>query len=180
MNPSNDEKAKGIEFTPDAAAKMLARLNARSRDDGDCRVWTGGRERNGYGVTGGGLTGRSCRLYVHRVAWALANGALPNGVVVRHACDNRPCIRPEHLLIGSTSDNNADTLERFEGPWRFGAWVTQRGTSHRSAKLNPDKVREIRRRWANGEAKRALGREFGVSMQSITLVVERGSWKHVE
>lgn len=54
----NDDRAKAIRFSPEGAAKMLARLHARSVDEGECRVWIGARGDNGYGITRGGLTGR--------------------------------------------------------------------------------------------------------------------------
>ncbi|MFC5930932.1 hypothetical protein D6T64_12125 [Cryobacterium melibiosiphilum] len=180
-NPGNDEKSTAIHFTPAGAEKMMARLILRSVDEGECRVWIGGRANNGYGVTGGGLTGKRVRLYTHRAAFAAANGGyLPSGVVVRHTCDNRPCVKPDHLVSGTTADNNTDTLERWTSPVAWGSWTGQRGTAHRSSKLNEDKVREIRRRYANGETQTELAREFGISTPNAWYVVNRKTWAHVE
>lgn len=58
-------------------------------------------------------------------------------------------------------------------------WKPHYGESHPMAKLKEEDVREIRRRHANGRLKSELSRDFGVSVQTITLVVERKSWKHV-
>lgn len=176
----NDEKARNIQFTPDGAVKMRARLAARSAPDGACVVWAGGRAANGYGVTGGALTGVRRRLYTHRVAYALEHGGLADNVVVRHTCDNRPCINPEHLVVGTTADNNGDTLERWGGAVAWGSWTTQRGEAHNSAKLTEDKVRSIRARYAAGERQVDLAREFGLSTPNVWYVISRKTWKHVE
>jgi hypothetical protein len=177
----NEDRASAIEFTTEGAARMRARLEARSRRNGECLEWAGGRADNGYGVTGGALTGRPRRLYTHRVAYALANGDfLADNLVVRHTCDNRACIEPTHLVTGTTADNNADTIERWRGDVPYGSW-TPRGTNHRSSKLDEDAVRQIRAAYAaGGVTLRALAAEHGVSLHSLWLVVQRKSWTHVE
>jgi len=176
----NDDNARNIYFTPDGAERMQARLASKSAPEGECVVWTGTRAANGYGVTGGALTGRPRRLYTHRVAYALANGGLDDHVIVRHTCDNRPCINPDHLVPGVTADNNSDTISRWSGDVAWGSWTGQRGTAHRSAKLNEDKVRAIRTRYANGERQVDLAREFGLSTPNVWYVISRKTWAHVE
>jgi hypothetical protein len=78
---------------------------ARTRqfEDG-CIEWQGTRNGNGYGYFS--LNGKV--QAVHRLAWEFANGAVPAGLVVRHECDNPPCVNLEHLSVGTQTDNMGD------------------------------------------------------------------------
>lgn len=71
---------------------------------GECWIWTGYVTRTGYGrcnrAFGNG--------YAHRAAWEFAHGAVPDGLFVCHHCDNPPCCNPEHLFIGTQTDNISD------------------------------------------------------------------------
>ena len=70
----------------------------------DCIEWTGARSSNGYGRHG--------KRYAHRMAWEQAHGPIPDGLVVRHSCDNPPCVNVEHLLLGTQADNVEDARAR--------------------------------------------------------------------
>lgn len=154
----------------DSARPPLAVRIARhvvKRADG-CWVWTGPVDDGGYG-----------RIKVHqkdvrlpRLVWQIEHGkALPPTEVVRHTCDNPPCIRPAHLLRGSVAQNNQDRNDRGR---------TSKGAQHYAAKLSEASVREIRRRSAAGEQRISLAREFGVSGQLVSRVVLRQIWTDLE
>lgn len=74
-----------------------------------CWLWMAQRDRDGYGRFF--FEGASQQL-AHRCAWILCNGAIADDLVVRHSCDNPSCVRPEHLLLGSTIDNQSDKTAR--------------------------------------------------------------------
>jgi hypothetical protein len=76
-----------------------------------CWLWTGAASGNGYGE----FHDRGHTLCAHRVAWELANGPIPAGMVIRHKCDNKLCVRPDHLEVGTQADNQRDKAVRRRG-----------------------------------------------------------------
>lgn len=80
------------------------------RSDG-CWVWSGTINRTtGYGS----LTVERKSRYAHRLAWELDHGPIPAGLCVLHRCDNRRCVRPDHLFLGTFADNTRDMMAKGE------------------------------------------------------------------
>lgn len=73
-----------------------------------CWAWTDQKTRDGYGR----ISINGVKLYMHRTSFEVHNGRIPDGLVVRHACDNPPCVNPDHLLTGTQADNARDRDER--------------------------------------------------------------------
>ena len=73
-----------------------------------CWVWVGNRIPQGYGTIGVG--GKPVRA--HRYSWELHNGPIPDGLFVLHRCDNPPCVRPDHLFLGTALDNSRDCVDK--------------------------------------------------------------------
>jgi len=140
---------------------------------GPCWVWVGARNQ-GYGWVG--YHGK--QETAHRVAYILSKGEIPNGLVVRHTCDNRPCCNPDHLLLGTVADNNRDMWERKRG--KTPLTLDQAGERNLSAKLTAFQVSEIRERYANRKTTHttlvALAIEYGVSQSCIHLIVTNQRW----
>lgn len=84
-----------------------------------CRLWQGAIDRYGYGTMADTRRGHGHKKYAHRWVWEAVHGPIPAGLVIRHKCDNPPCIRLSHLEIGTVADNNWDASERDHlGPVR--------------------------------------------------------------
>lgn len=81
----------------------------------DCWLWRATRFPKGYGQIK--IKGR--RRLAHRVAWELTNGPIPDGLQVCHHCDNPPCVRPDHLFLGTQSDNIQDAVSKGRMPFNL-------------------------------------------------------------
>jgi hypothetical protein len=91
-----------VYFTVSAPTESeIARFNSKWIKQGDCHVWTGTKDRYGYGQLGFRRATRAS----HRVAMFLAGKAIPDGYVVNHICCNRLCVNPQHLEAIPASDN---------------------------------------------------------------------------
>jgi len=73
-----------------------------------CWEWTGGRNREGYGVLS---VGRD-REYAHRFSYRIHKGEIPDGLIVMHSCDNPGCVNPLHLSAGTPKDNTHDSMKK--------------------------------------------------------------------
>lgn len=136
-----------------------------------CWEWTAARGGSGYGTFG--LT-RETMTPAHRFSWELHFGPIPAGMLVCHHCDNPPCVRPDHLFLGTHLANMRD-MDR-KGRRRTSP---RPGEQNPNARLTEGQVREIRVRRAMGETCRALAAEFGVSQPLISYIFHRKSWAHV-
>ena len=79
----------------------------------DCVIWWGTIAANGYGV--GKYRGQRKMFKAHRFVYEECFGPIPDNMLVRHSCDNPPCVNPEHLLLGTPQDNMDDKMERGRG-----------------------------------------------------------------
>jgi hypothetical protein len=145
---------------------------------GDCLVWEGHRNKDGYAVTnidaGDGI--RKNRL-VHRLVYMQAFGNIPSGLLVCHKCDNPSCINLDHLWLGTPEANMKDRDRKQRG--NFSRNVS--GSRNPRAKLTLDQVLEIRKRHVAAarvgpNTTSALAAEFGVHRTHIQRVVRKDQW----
>ena len=135
----------------------------------DCWEWSGWK-REGYGrLSSGGVKGPD--VSAHRVSWEIHFGPIPDGLFVCHTCDNRGCVRPDHLFLGSNADNMADMVRRGRSP-RY----SRRGDISPKHKLLQRQVDEIRFRLNAGERQCDLVKEFNVSPATICMIKSGKRW----
>jgi hypothetical protein len=155
------------------------------RTSGECWRWTGARNERGYGLIGlGGKTERA-----HRMSWMLHNGEIPQGMCVCHRCDNPICVNPEHLFLGTHSDNMRDMCikGRKNAPVGDSHYARRephrlaRGEKHGCAKLTDDLVVACRLAHKKyGATCTKLAAKWGVSIAAMCYAVNGRTFKHLE
>jgi HNH endonuclease len=144
--------------------------------DRGCWLWMAACFPNGYGKACKGASGDL--IGAHCASWILHFGPIPEGMFVCHHCDNPPCIRPDHLFLGTSKDNTQDMMSK--GRHGFELPAPRPGESNPMARLTEAQVQQIRRIYVPREmSQSALGRRFGVSQTLIGLIVRRKIWTHV-
>jgi hypothetical protein len=131
----------GLIMSPKNRRRFLAKC--RLVDSG-CIEWTGYRNNYGYGK----VTIKSQLWSAHKAAYVDVYGKVPEGMVVRHDCDNPACVNLQHLRLGTEADNAADKAIRGRQP----------------SKLTEDQVREIRA--ATGK-QRAIAQQYSISPAAV-------------
>lgn len=127
-----------------------------------CWEWCGSWATNGYGRMR--VDGRM--QSVHRVAWQVTHGPIPDGLFVCHKCDNKKCCNPKHLFIGTAADNNADREAKGRGNHKH-------GEDKPRAKLTNGQARVIKERLKAGEPVALLAYQYAVST-GIIYQIRRG------
>lgn len=147
------------QLEPIELARFWSRVDVST--DFQCWPWKGRKNQRGYGRIDGGMA--------HRMAYTLVNGDIPDGMIVRHTCDNPPCCNPKHLLVGTDADNARDSIERNRKPI---------GEGHARSKLTEDAVRYIR---SNPDRLTLyeLAERFNAAKATISYVRSGKTWKHV-
>ena len=146
------------------------RFWAKVRKGSQCWEWTGCCSDTGYGnVYADG------RLWAtHRYSWLIHNGEIPGGLCVLHSCDNRRCVRPSHLFLGTKRENSIDMARK--GRERV---PSLKGEANAAARLTAETVLRIRDDAAKGIRQNAIARRLRVSVSTVSLIVRRRIWRHV-
>ena len=143
-----------------ATMPLLARFELQHKKSSDCWEWVGHIGIHGYGQ----IKDHYKTRHAHRVSYELYRGEIPKGLSVCHTCDNRKCVNPDHLFVGTTKDNIRDAMRKGRHP---------AGEKHNKAKLTWALVDEIR---ASNQDARIVAKRLGVAFSTIYRVRRMDLW----
>ena len=153
---------------------LRARFFAKTiKSSSGCLIWTGAIQRHSYGAFKIGHE----KIDAHVASWRIANGGqpVPLGQLVMHRCDCRMCVNPEHLQLGTVSQNMKHAHEDGRGED-----FKSQGEQHYNAKLTEDIVRALRHEYESTRISgRALAEKHGLNYSCVKSVLQRKSWKNV-
>ena len=128
-----------------------------------CWLWTAGIfEKRGYGAFA------HPEQLAHRVAWAMYRGPIPAGMCVLHRCDVPACVNPDHLFLGTQTDNMSDKVQKRR---------QSMGAGTGRAEITESQVKEI---LADLRLHREIAAQYGVTQSTISNIKLRKTWKHVD
>lgn len=141
----------------------IPRFWSKIRKSDGCWEWTASCYTTGYGC----FCPNQNKVPAHRYMWELVNGPIPDGLWVLHDCDNRICVRPDHLHLGTRRDNIDEAMSRKRTAWG------ERNSHH---KLTEIQAREI----LNSVGKvKDIAKQFGVCQSTVSVIRNGLSWPYL-
>jgi len=135
--------------------RFLSKVN---KIEGGCWQWTGNKDKENYGL----FWYKTNNRRAHRISYILHNGEIPEGLIIRHKCDNPSCVNPEHLESGTQKDNIKD--------------MNDRGRRKGNIKLTNDQIIEIKRLLSLNTQQREIAKQIGVSQGTVCQIKQGKRW----
>jgi hypothetical protein len=146
-----------------------------------CWEWTASTSRTGYGT----IKYDKKTMLAHRISYQLAYGETPEGALICHTCDNRRCVNPDHLFVGTHKDNTQDAVKKGRMSHGPKHWTNKspkrvaRGSRAGLAKLTEKDIPTIRK-LALTEPLTSIAERYDVMPTTIGQIVRGGTWRHVK
>ena len=145
--------------------------NVDRKEYDECWNWLGHFKTGGYGSICDDRARGNKTIRAHRLSYRIHFGEIPDGLWVLHKCDNKKCVNPHHLFVGTRQDNVDDMCAK-------GRNYRVSGEDSACAKLTRESVREIRKLYSSGNHTYfSLSALFGVAWQTIGHIVRFRTWR---
>jgi hypothetical protein len=129
----------------------------------ECKEWQGSFHHTGYGS----ITVNKKQWLAHRLLWTIYNGEIPSGMCILHRCDNRSCVNPDHLFLGTRGDNNTDRAEKGR---------SCRGILHPLSKLTDKLALEV---YQSSLSSRKAAKYYNISPTLVKNIRNKRTWRHI-
>jgi hypothetical protein len=132
----------------------------------DCWLWTGAKQGGRGGKYGAFQLGWKIQKRAHRLSFEIANGPIPDGMMVCHACDVPLCVNPAHLFLGTAKENIDDMDAKNRR-------VSCKGQGNGASKLTTEAVRNI---YLDPRTNREIAQDYNVNSNLISQIRHRKIW----
>jgi Autographiviridae endonuclease len=157
-------------------------LDGIEKNESGCWEWIKSKNPSGYGIfknlddrtqkSGNKMRG----MLAHRASYIIYKGEIPPGKFVCHSCDNRGCVNPDHLWLGSPKDNARDALKKGKLHLEGLTYQLKKGCKSPASKLEPY-ISEIKKRIESGERIAEIAEIYEVTPQTIYSIKHGKTWK---
>lgn len=152
--------------------KFLSRIKKTDA----CWLWVAATTAHyGHGV----LRFKNKMVKAHRVSWEIFRGEVPEGMCVLHKCDIPNCVNPDHLFIGTQTDNMKDMDSKGRRGRRSEGVGKSLGSKNGATKMTDADIIAIREVPARRGVGAALAAKFGISHSSVVRIRSRETWAHI-
>lgn len=134
--------------------------------DEDCWNWTGHVSKKGYANFLWESTPKVKHVMAHRASYMLYVGVIPDGMMICHHCDNRKCVNPKHLFVGSAKDNTHDMMSKGRMKYPF----------QEKARLTGDQVIAI---YCDARPSTLICKDYGITSAHVLCIKRRTTYKDV-
>lgn len=178
----------------------ITRFWSKVDRSGECWTWMAHCSPSGYGQFYPGDRDQPSNVRAHRYSYTITYGPIPDGLCVLHRCDNPPCVRPDHLFLGTNAENTADRHAKGRSargdrsglrvhPERAARGIrnarytmperTAHGERHGNAKLTEQQAKDILALRTSGRTGYDVASYYGVCAATVSHIWTRRSWKHL-
>jgi DNA-binding MarR family transcriptional regulator len=147
--------------------KLKNRFFSYVKKSENCWEWTGSLGTSGYGTINVAGVNRAA----HRISFIIENEEIPQGLHILHSCDNRKCVRPDHLRTGTNEENHIEKVGKMRHSY---------GERHPKARLKEWQVIEIVKSYSPHKVTQSqLAEKYGTTRFNINCILRGKSWKHL-
>ena len=153
-------------LTANDLVRFWEKVNKNNQDQ--CWAWVGGlrSQKDKYGS----IKINSKAYLPHRISWIIHNKVIPDGLCILHKCDNRLCVNPDHLFLGTRQINTQDMVHKNR---------QASGVRSGNVKLNEEQVLEIRDLRKNGITKKEIAKKYNICTRTVWRITKGDGWSSV-